>query len=283
MRAVFAATPHRASRLQEGRPPVERIPVIENPIFRASAISTVPARAGRAAAALTHFLSLALAALLVAGCATERIGQDVYSSGTDELVVRAIGYDDRGLPLRGTPLAERPSRLGDHFTVVRLLSGRPVISYDIAVTKQKPDFAKPLRAVYEWTGRGFTLGAHVTGAMADGGVRIQAQNNEEAFFALALIATPIVAGTAGGFIVGIADGVRQTGLELGKVVVPGEEVLTCTLFDYDASNRLVRMRMLSPDRRRELVRTEFAYRGSATVPSSTAVKSLIEGREREIR
>lgn len=244
---------------------------------------TGPARDERAVRARKKSVSLGLAALLVAGCATQRVGQDAYSSGTEEIVVRAIGYDDKGLPLRGTPLAERPSRLGDQFTVVRLLSGRPVISYDIAVARQKPDFAKPLQAVYEWTGRGFTLGANVTGAMANGGIRIQAQNNEEAFFVLALIATPIVAGTAGGFIVGIADGVRQTGLELSKVIVPGEEVITCTLFDYDSSNRLVRMRMFSPDRRRELVRTEFAYQGNATVPFSTVVKSLVEGKERDIR
>jgi len=257
--------------------------VIENPTPRETSISAVPARERGAASAWKPFPALALATLFVAGCATERIGQDAYSSGTEEIVVRAIGYDDKGLPLRSEPLAERPSRLDEHFTVVRLLRDRPLISYDIVVAKQKPDFAKPLQAVYEWTGRGFTLGANVTGAMANGNVRIQAQNNEGAFFVLALVVTPIVAGTAGGFIVGIADGVRQTGLELSKVVVPGEEVITCTLFDYDNSNRLVRMRMLSPDRRRELVRTEFAYEGSATVPFRTVVKSLAEGKERDIR
>ena len=90
-------------------------------------------------------------------------------------------------------------------------------------------------------------------------------------------------GLAALLVVGIADGVRQTGLELSKVVVPGEEVITCALFDYDGSNRLVRMRMLSPDRGRELVRTEFAYEGSATVPFRTVVKSLVEGKERDIR
>jgi hypothetical protein len=228
--------------------------------------------------------SLVAAALLVAGCAAQRVGEEEHAwIGTEAIVVRAIGYDDKGLPLRGAPLAERPSSLGDHFTVVRLLSDRPLISYDIVVARQKPDFAKPLQAVYEWTGRGFTMGANVTGAMANGTVRIQARNNEEAFFVLAIVVTPIVAGTAGGFIVGIADGVRQTGVELGKVIVPGEEVITCTTYEYDGSNRLLRMRMLSPDRGRELVRTEFAYEGSATVPSSTVVKSLVEGKERDIR
>jgi hypothetical protein len=254
--------------------------VIEDLSVRAS--PTGPAGEGRAV--WMQLVSLVPAALLIAGCAAQRVGQEEHAwIGTEAIVVRAIGYDDMGLPLRGTPLAARPSSLGDHFTVVRLLSDRPLISYDIAVAKQKPDFAKPLQAVYEWTGRGFTLGANVTGAMANGGIRLQTHSNGEAFFALALIATPIVAGTAGGFIVGIAEGVRQTGVELGKVIVPGEEVITCTTYEYDGSNRLVRMRMLSPDRGRELVRTEFAYEGSATVPLRTVVKSLVEGKERDIR
>ena len=243
---------------------------------------TGAARGKRAAAALKQCRSLGLAALLIAGCATERIAQDAYSSGTEEIVVRAIGYDDKGLPLGGTPLAERPSNLGEHFTIMRLLRDRPQISYDIVVAAQQSDFAKPLQAVYEWTGRGFTMGANVTGAMANGGVRIPA-TREGAFFVVAIIVMPIVAGTAGGFIVGIADGVRQTGLELGKVIAPGEEVITCTAFEYDSSNRLVLMRMLSPDRGRELVRTEFAYEGSAKVPFRPVVMSLVEGKEREIR
>jgi len=100
---------------------------------------------------------------------------------------------------------------------------------------------------------------------------------------LAILAMPIAAGTAGGFIVGVADGVRQTALELSKVIVPGEKVVTCTTYEYDASNRLALMRMLSPDRMQELVRTEFAYEGAGTVPVRTTVRSPAEGRERDIR
>lgn len=234
-------------------------------------------------AARKTFVRLCLTSLLIAGCATKHVGQEEYAaSGTYDIVVRAIGYDDKGLPVRGTPLAERPSRPGDHFTVVRLLRDRPVISYDIAVVRRRPDFARPLQVVYEWTGKGFMLGANVTGAMANGAMRVQVQHRDEAFFVLAIIVTPIAAGTVGGFIVGIADGVRQTALELSKVIVPGEEVVTCTTFEYDGLNRLVLMRMLSPDRMQELVRTKFAYEGAGTVPSRTTVKTLAEGKERDI-
>ena len=166
---------------------------------------------------------------------------------------------------------------------MRFLRDRPVISYDIAVVRQRPDFARPLQVVYEWTGKGFMLGANVTGAMAHSTTRVQVQHRDEAFFVLAIIVTPIAAGTVGGFIVGIADGVRQTALELSKVIVPGEKVITCTTFEYDGLNRLALMRMLSPDRMQELVRTEFAYEGTGTVPFRTTVKSLAEGMERDIK
>jgi len=167
-----------------------------------------------AVAARKTFVRLCVTSLLVAGCATKH--EQEAPLGTYHIVVRAISYDDKGLPVLRTPLAERPSRPGDHFTVVRLLQDRPVISYDIVVATQRPDFARPLQVVYEWTGKGFMRGVNVTGAMVQAGRGAQVQRGEEAFL-LAIIVTPIAAGTVGGFIVGIADGVRQTALELSKV------------------------------------------------------------------
>jgi hypothetical protein len=232
-------------------------------------------------AARKTFVRLCLTSILIAGCATKRVGQEEYAtSGTHDIVVRAISYDDNGLPISGTPLADRPSKLGDHFTVVRLLRDQPVISYDIAVVRQRPDFARPLQVVYEWTGKGFTLGANVTRAMINSAIPVQIQSSDAAV--LAILVTPTAAGAVGGFIVGIADGARQTALELSKVIVPGEQLVTFTTFEYDGLNRLAVMRMFSPDRMQELVRTRFAYEGAGTVPSRTTVKTLAEGKERDI-
>ena len=226
---------------------------------------------------------LCLTLLLIAGCATKHVGPEEYAtSGTYDFIVRAISYDDNGLPVPGTPLAKRPSRPGDHFTLVRLLRDQPVISYDIVVVRQRPDFARPLQVVYEWTGKGFTLGANVTKAIVNSATPVQMQGKDAAFFVLAIMVTPTAAGAAGGFIVGIADGARQTALELSKVIVPGEELVTCTTFEYDGLNRLVLMRMFSPDRMQELVQTKFAYEGAGTVPVRTTVKTLAGESERNI-
>lgn len=238
----------------------------------------------RFASTLKTFMVLCLVSVIAAGCATKRVAlEGSASSGTVEVLVREIAYDDKGLPVLGPALAERPSGPGDHFSVVQLSDGRPVISYDIAVTRQKPDFAKPFQAVYEWTGKGFMLGANVTGAMAQGAFHVHSANNDDAAIELAIIITPLAAGTVGGFVIGLADGIWQTALELSKVAMNGEKVVTCTSYEYDALNRLAYMRMLTPDREQELVRTEFVYEGAGTAPSRTVVKSLAEGKERAVR
>jgi len=237
-------------------------------------------------AARKTFVRLGLTSFLISGCTANHVGQEEYATpGTRDIVVRAIGYDDNGLPVPGTPLAERPSKPGDHFTVVRFLRDRPVISYDVVVVRQRPDFAKPLQVVYEWTGKGFTLGANVTQAILNSArsVQIQSSSNETGFFVLAVLVAPAAAGTVGGFIVGIADGARQTAIELSKVIEQGEKIVTFTTFEYDGLNRLVLMHMFSPDHMQEMVRTRFAYEGAATVTFRTTVKTLAEGKERDIK
>lgn len=233
---------------------------------------------------LKAIVSLGLASIVVMGCGAKHVvldGDPAY--WTSEIVVREIGFDDKGMPIIGEPLAGRPSSPGDRFSLVRLADGRPLISYDIAVVRQKPDFGKPFRTVYEWTGKGFMLGADATGAWADCVMRAQPQNRDEAAVQLAILVVPVTVGTVGGFVVGLADGIRQTALEMSKVVVNGEEAITCTTYEYDSLGRLMFMRMHTPDRGRELVQTEFWYEGAGLVPVRTMVRSLAEGKEREIK
>jgi hypothetical protein len=228
--------------------------------------------------------------VLVAGCATERVRYEKDPPlGSYDIVLSAIGYDEKGLPVLDAALTERSSKPGDHFTVVRFREGKPAISYDIVVARQAPDFARPLEVVYEWTGRGFTMGVNVVKAMGEGmgrsGVRLGGSGGgrEAAIVLLVIVVAPIAASTTGGFIVGVADGARHTVLEVRKAIVPGEQLITCTTFKYDSSNRLVLMRMLSPDQTRELVRTEFEYEGSETVPSRTTVRTQADPKRADVK
>lgn len=235
-----------------------------------------------AAAAWKAVVSVCLISVIGAGCATAptRSEKD-FPLGAYDVIVPAIRYDETGLPAIGPSLAERPSKPGDHFTVVRFREGKPAISYDVVVVRQAPDFARPLEVVYEWTGRGFTMGVNVTKFMSQGlrGGSAGIQGGREAAIVLfVVVVAPIAAGTAGGFIVGVADGARHTALELGKVIVPGEQVVTWTAYEFDDAGRLRLMRMLSPDRAQELVRTEFEYEGAGMVPSRTTVKTQPVGK-----
>jgi hypothetical protein len=76
----------------------------------------------------------------------------------------------------------------------------------------------------------------------------------------------------------MADGIRQTAVELGKVVVnKHERVVTYTTYAYDARNRLSLMRMYKVDDRKELVRTEFFYEADSPVPAKTTITKYPEG------
>jgi len=232
---------------------------------------------------LTHTtVMLHCLVLFIAGCSARHVTLESPAvSGAVEVVVSGITYDDKGLPVMGPLLAERPSGSGDHFSVIRLADNRPVVSYDVVVEHQKPDFAKPLQAVYEWTGKGFILGANISAGMLQG---IQMPHDRDAAaLELVIIITPLAAGTAGGFVVGLADGIMQTARELSKVVIKGEVAVTCTTYEYDSLSRLAYMRMFTPDRKQLLVLTEFMYKEAEARPYRTVIKSLVEGQEFDIR
>jgi hypothetical protein len=196
--------------------------------------------------------------------------------------VSELSYDDNGLPRLGAALVQRPSRPGDYFTVVSLAGERFLTSCDIAVRTEGPDLRKPFRAVYEWTGKGFEVGMQATMVLTHG--LHGTVNGSDGLAALAFVFTPIAIGGVTGFVIGIGDGMVQTAVELRKfVLVSNEQVLTCTMYDYDLHGRLHRMRMLSPDRKQELVRTTFEYTGFASEPARTVVESFVEGKQRSIR
>jgi hypothetical protein len=231
----------------------------------------------------TRTLLLCILVLAVTGCAARHPATSDLPSGTRQMIVREIVYNEKGLPGPGAELSGRPSSPGEQFTVLTLSDGRPVESCDIAVAGNQADFTKPFQAVYEWTGKGFEVGAQASSVMAHG-LWHGSYSGEEALAALAIVITPVAIGGVSGFVIGVGDGVLQTAVELRKFVLSeNEKVLTCTLYDHDTQGRLMRMRMFSPDRKQELVRTTFNYHGPGKEPASTTVESFVEGRQRQIK
>jgi hypothetical protein len=190
--------------------------------------------------------------------------------------VHALEYDDKGLPVLGTPLKKRPSKPGEYFTLVQFSKGRPVMSYDIAVVSEKPDLIKPFKTIYHWTGKGFTMYKPSGFNCAEYTANLSDCHNPLFAVVAVVDVIGIAGGIVGGIVVGVADGIKQTGLELSKVVRNEEQVLTCTIYEYDNLNRLISMRMMTPDRSTELTLTRFEYDDERPTPNRTFAESPIE-------
>jgi hypothetical protein len=219
--------------------------------------------------------------MVFAGCAAKHVGIDGQHAVTKhrEVLVQQVEYCPKGLPSFLNQLGYRPSKAGDHFTVAQFINDHPATSFDIAVVGPNADFKKPFKVVYEWTGKGFRGGALGSAVTLDVTSRVGVQHNDEALLMVAVILTPVVVGTAGGFIIGVADGIKTAAQEVGKVVLGNyEQVVTYTTYAYDARDRLFLMRMFkADDSRQELVRTEYTYEADAAEPVKTMITTFPDG------
>lgn len=197
-------------------------------------------------------------------------------------LVKKTDYDEHGRPLFHEALERRPVRAGEQFTFVQSLNNRPIRSYDIAVVEQKPDMRRPLKVIYEWTGKGFATGLNVTGHLSQ--VRFEGSGKDAGLY-LAFVTAPIVIGGVTGFVVGIVSCLPDTATELKHLVVNAREtVIGYTVYEYDEKERIRFMKLYPPDEHaRELVRTEFFYSGEGEAPVRTEVTSVVEKTVREIR
>ncbi len=222
---------------------------------------------------------LALCAL-AAGCVSNRVhpGQWPGAGNLTEVAVNRIEYTDKGLPVLGPRLDERPSHPGDRFTVALLEGGRLAASFEVVVAGKGMDLITPFRAVYEWTGKGYRWGLEQTPVTMDLASRAHPKDKKQTLAVLIFSVSPLAVCTAGGFVIGVADGLRTTAGELCKIVVRGsEQIITSTVYAYDTSGRLIRMTLLAASTGKELLRAEYAYEGASTVPRRTTVSRPSEG------
>jgi hypothetical protein len=227
--------------------------------------------------------SVAFFAVASSGCVTKHVGIDEQHSvtKTSEVLVRQVEYSPKGLPVLLNRLLHRPHSAGDRFTIVYLMDGRPTISYDIAVVGPNTDFTKPFKVIYEWTGKGFQIGALGTAATLNISSHAYeaANSGDDVVIMFAVILAPLVVGTAGGFVIGVADGIKTSAEEVYKVVLGNyEQIVTYTTYAYDACDRLVLMRMYKADEsRQELVRTEYTYEVDSAEPIKTVIRTYPAG------
>jgi hypothetical protein len=224
-----------------------------------------------------------IGAVILAGCAPTQVRLDdrLAVPKIRDVLVRDVEYSPKGVPSFLHQLKYRPSNAGERFTIARLLDDRPVASFDIVVRNRKADFSKPFKVVYEWTGKGFRCGAQGTAVTMDmvGHSGQAIHNSDDAFIAFVIVLAPLAVGTVGGFVIGLADGIKTTAEETVKVVLNKyEQVVTYTTYSYDAHDRLFLMRMFkADDSRQEVVRTEYSYEGESPQPTKTVITTFPDG------
>ncbi len=227
---------------------------------------------------------LLLAAFILQGCTTQVPPVAEYPAVQNQSIflVKKIGYDRYGRPLFDDRLNKRPGPAGETFTVVHAINKRPVRSYDIAIVSSKADLTKPFAVIYDWTGRGFEVGAEITSGLFPQGVTIQ--SGEEAAVYLAVKAAPIVVTTVTGFVVGVLASIPETAAELKNIVVNAREtVLGRREYIYDERGRIKFMNLYPPAEHAEaLVKTQFIYEGYGETPIRTEVISVAERKVRTI-
>jgi len=224
-------------------------------------------------------------AVVLSGCMTDRIrpvSEHDGASTETTFLVKKIEYDEHGRPLFRERLGSRPSEPGTLFTIVHVVNGRPLRSYDVVVVEQKADMGKPLEVLYAWTGKGFEGGLAIAEGIFPGGY---VGSGREAAVYLAVKVTPVIIGGVTGFLVGLVASIPETAVELRNVLVQGRETLTgYTVYEYDTKGRLIGMKLYPPaEQASELVRTVFTYADGDRVPVKAEVNSVIEKTVRTIR
>lgn len=226
-----------------------------------------------------RFFPVACLIASLIGCAPARVDlADPAILGGEAptvVLVKRVEYDTHGRPLFRSVLKERPVKAGEQFTLVYYRGARPVKSLDIAIAGRKPDFVKPLKVIYDWTGNGFAAGAQFA-------LEILPHSGGDKY-AWVVPAASLVVGTAAGFVIGVGASVPVALGEAGALMSDCEVLMGFSEYAYDEQGRMRRMRLFLPDEaQQELVRTEFNYHGNETAPFETVVYSRPENKVRTI-
>lgn len=185
---------------------------------------------------------------------------------------RDLTIDDFGRHVFGNRIYDEPRNTGEkyHIVLVDQQDGKMLNSYQIENVpyNRKINYRKSLKIVYRWTGKGYISGLQLARDITGHSVT----NVESAVLLVGLAGVSVVLGTAGGFVVGIADASWK---ELRKPMVSTAALITeYTVYRYDAKGRLYQMIQYAPaNEPEELVATTYYYRGDQSFPFRYIVDS----------
>lgn len=230
--------------------------------------------------------------LVLAACAPHKADLTAYYPPDGQTLAvslfKNIEYDVHGKPAFSTILQKRPSREGEQFVVVQYVGNKPVRSFDIVVSPESADMTRPLKVIYEWTGRGFEAGVASGKSFTDSLMSEQqkdaAGSPVQTGTEKAMAVGPVILLSVGGFIVGLTASIPATVQELAHVVVSAhEKVISYSVYEYDGTQRLSGMKTYLPtDISHEIIKTDFFYQDDEATPSKTEITSYPENTVRTI-
>ncbi|HNR88364.1 MAG TPA: hypothetical protein PKM65_08500 [Spirochaetota bacterium] len=243
------------------------------------------------------------------GCLSKNVALDRFEitpeaySAAD--VYQSMTIDGRGMPKYEGKLKKIPDAIGSTFVLVfKDGKNRPSKALSMMIVKhqEKADPSRSITVIFDWTKKGFLIGTDATGSVFGGSVPSNSclpiprtSSGGEALGYLALIGviaaltvvvfiTPIIVGTTGGFVVGVAQSPVEATGEIKKALTDRIPLALVYLsYHYEGAGRLVGINQyIASNPAKLVVETEYHYRPFEFIPYKAVVKSIPEKKTRTI-
>jgi len=221
-------------------------------------------------------------------CASNQISiaPDITSENQATKFVHSLDFSSDGLPTFSEPFRTKPRQVGTHYFQVLYENSKPQAAFLVGVAgENKADWSRPFSTIYNWTGKGFSVGVRFLEDTLNSGC-----NNGElergikdvfgkllACSAVGVVGA-VVTGT-GGFVIGTFASAPVFVNELQHSLDPSRERLLMVMrMSYDISGRLTSYTFELPDGRagQQFITSQCVYDGGATRPRECIVASTPE-------
>ncbi len=190
-------------------------------------------------------------AALVFSCASD---QPVSHEKNNTRYYSEFGFDQYGIPVLSLEIEQSAVADASYFYLVTFTDKKPEDIYVIQKTAQNGDYLKPLKIIYEWTGKGFKYGYEHSKGIIETSAGIGknlAEPVHDANLRVPLImvtavpgylvgTTIFVASGVTGFIIGVKESGPEAYKEIKKTGKAEGLVLGKYHFKYDELNRLAK-------------------------------------------